>query len=227
MADPHADMEFKEKHEKKDRNDNGDENDWTEVPGGFVPHISSAPETTRGKSVTIPVVTTLADYKRVVVDEPNRITVVRFAAPWCRACKAVQPHFAKLALHYQQLQQQQSSTATTSSEKSDTMMVQFVECPVSKDTALLHQGLGVPSVPFGHIYHPTAGLVEEIKLNKKVFGTFCRVLETYVQGYCDVTYINDNHDHDGTAAAAGTTGSAELRVAPSPSRSQPDDEGFL
>ena len=65
---------------------------------------------------------------------------------------------------------------------------------MEKDNAVLHQGLGVPSLPFGHIYHPTAGLVEEVKINKQVFTTFERVLETYVKGYCDVTYQEDGDD---------------------------------
>jgi hypothetical protein len=46
--------------------------------------------------------------------------------------------------------------------------------------------LGVPSVPFGHIYHPDVGLVEEKKINKKVFGEFRDSLDSYVNGSCDI-----------------------------------------
>ena len=46
--------------------------------------------------------------------------------------------------------------------------------------------LGVTSLPFGHIYHPTGGLVEETKMSKKHFANFARVLKSYVNGLCDV-----------------------------------------
>jgi len=54
------------------------------------------------------------------------------------------------------------------------------------DNAYLHEGLGVPSIPFGHIYYPNAGLVEEQKINKHVFANFEKTLEQYLQGYCHV-----------------------------------------
>lgn len=44
----------------------------------------------------------------------------------------------------------------------------------------------MPSLPFGHIYHPTGGLVEELKIAKKNFPKFARVLKYYLDGKCDV-----------------------------------------
>ena len=38
----------------------------------------------------------------------------------------------------------------------------FVDVPVTPANANLHQGLGVPSLPYGHIYQPGLGLVEEL-----------------------------------------------------------------
>jgi len=46
--------------------------------------------------------------------------------------------------------------------------------------------LGVTSLPFGHIYHPTGGLVEETKMSKKHFANFARVLKSYANGLCNV-----------------------------------------
>jgi thiol-disulfide isomerase/thioredoxin len=227
-------------HNEMEHQKNRNKNDWTAVPGGYVPHIAmnsredgsmasfpretsandaaaaataattSSSTTTVGNrrtaSTLIPVVTTLSDYKRVVVDEPSRLTVVRFAAPWCRACQAVQPHYVHLARLYAQNERQEALDSNETTLPSP-MLVQFVECPVRKDTAVLHQGLGVPSVPFGHIYHPDVGLVEEVKLNKKSFATFKRLLETYVQGYCLVSYTTDERGRcrAGPAAAPETT----------------------
>lgn len=57
---------------------------------------------------------------------------------------------------------------------------------LTKETAYLQEGLGVSSVPFVHLYHPEAGLVEERKFSKGQIQTFERVLEQYVVGSCDL-----------------------------------------
>jgi hypothetical protein len=70
--------------------------------------------------------------------------------------------------------------------------VVFVDVPVTNDNANLHQGLGVPSVPFGHIYHPSAGLVEELKLTRKFFPDYEQSLHSYYTGSCDIPEDEDS-----------------------------------
>ena len=72
--------------------------------------------------------------------------------------------------------------------------VKFVEVPLTKENAYLHKGLGVPSLPFAHLYHPDVGLVEERKINKDLFSTFKKILKTYVEGECAVSYPEDQDD---------------------------------
>jgi thiol-disulfide isomerase/thioredoxin len=69
-----------------------------------------------------------------------------------QACKAVAPLFYRLAGQHRD--------------------IVFVDVPVTQDNAVIHQGLGVPSLPFGHVYHPSQGLVEELKLTRKDFHEF-------------------------------------------------------
>lgn len=107
---------------------------------------------------------TLQEYKEIVGDEKKRLVVVRFYAKWCRACKAAEPYFYRLAKSHPD--------------------VKFVEVPVLEENANLHQGLGVPALPFAHIYSPTVGLVEELRMSKKEFKTFHSILETYIAGEC-------------------------------------------
>ena len=64
--------------------------------------------------------------------------------------------------------------------------VKFVDVPVTNDNANLHQGLGVSSLPFGHIYHPSAGLVEELKLTRKFFPEYEQSLHSYYTGSCNL-----------------------------------------
>ena len=62
----------------------------------------------------------------------------------------------------------------------------FVDVPVTTANKALHQGLGIPSLPCGHIYHPQGGLVEETKLTRKHIAQFKRKLETYKTGSCQL-----------------------------------------
>mmetsp|Transcript_5062 Transcript_5062/g.12820 ORF Transcript_5062/g.12820 Transcript_5062/m.12820 type:complete len:377 (-) Transcript_5062:208-1338(-) len=127
-------------------------------------------------------------YKEVVADEKDAIVVVRFYAPWCRACRAIQSAYRSLPKQYCD----DDITTTTTRQR-----IKFVEVPVTKDNTYLHRGLGVPSLPYGHIYHPTGGLVEEMKISKHHFGNFQQILAEYVDGQCQVEY--DEEDEGGAA----------------------------
>jgi len=118
------------------------------------------------RPANVKVVNTLEEYKVVVADETERIVVVRFYAKWCKACKAIGPSFYRLANTYPN--------------------ISFVEVPVTQDNANLHQGLGVTTLPFGHIYHPDVGLAEELRISKKHFPRFDAILQSYVYGSCDL-----------------------------------------
>jgi len=119
-------------------------------------------------------VQTLQEYKEVVAEEKNKVTVVRFYATWCKACKAIKPKFYQLAqLHPE---------------------VSFVEVPVTEENADLHQGLGIPTLPFGHIYHPDAGLVEEMKIGRASFGKFAKTMSWYADGFCELIDVGDCTD---------------------------------
>jgi hypothetical protein len=65
--------------------------------------------------------------------------------------------------------------------------VKFVELPVTEQNANLHQGLGVPSLPYFHVYHPDGGLVEELRGSRKFFPRVRQALQTYVDGFCDLS----------------------------------------
>ena len=108
-------------------------------------------------------VTSLEDYKRLVVDQ-GKLSVVLFSADYCRSCRAVKPCFYRLA--------------------QNNPHVQWVEVPVTSETATIHKGLQVPSVPFGHVYHPEQGLVEEVRLRKEFFKDFTQILQSYQEGEC-------------------------------------------
>ncbi|GAX20828.1 hypothetical protein FisN_7Hh142 [Fistulifera solaris] len=131
-------------------------NSWIPTEeGNFLPNIA------RNR---ITQVTTLEEYKRHVGEEQHRMVCVRFFSQTCRACKAAEPMFRRMTLEYPS--------------------IKFVEVPLLEDNAYMLKGLGVPSFPYVHLYYPGAGLVEESRLNRKVFAEFQAVLQQYVDGYC-------------------------------------------
>lgn len=122
----------------------------------------------RSKSNHILHVESIEEYKEKVVDEKEQITVVRFYSQYCSSCRSSQPMFYKLAADFQQ------------------HGVKFVEVPLTKDTKILHDALEVPSLPWTHIYHPDAGLVEERKVSRKFIDEVRKCLRCYVYGECDL-----------------------------------------
>mmetsp|Transcript_21916 Transcript_21916/g.27638 ORF Transcript_21916/g.27638 Transcript_21916/m.27638 type:complete len:238 (-) Transcript_21916:66-779(-) len=161
-----AEEDEKKKRSKSDSQEQMESNEWTTTKGGFIPNILR--RKTSQKYPKVQLVDDIHDYKDVVVDEKEQIVVVRFFASWCRSCKASKPMFNKLV-----------GTFSDSS-------VKFVEVPLTKETAYLQEGLGVPSVPYAHIYHPEVGLVEEMKVSKPHFREFSQKLNSYVVGSCDL-----------------------------------------
>ena len=119
-------------------------------------------------------VATLDSYKEVVGKESERVVAVRFFAPWCKACKAVEPYFYRIANQFPN--------------------VVFVDVPVTEKNTNLHQGLGVPSLPYGHIYHPNGGLVESTRMTKKYISGFARKIQSYVQGSCELQQVGNTSD---------------------------------
>lgn len=73
--------------------------------------------------------------------------------------------------------------------------VTFVEVPVTNHNANLHQGLEVPSLPYGHIYYPEAGLVEEMKISKKYFHGLVKMVRWYDEGSCGIDeFVPESED---------------------------------
>ena len=113
----------------------------------------------------------LQEYKNVVGEETSKVVAVRFFASWCKACKAAQPLFYRTAKQFPN--------------------VVFVDVPVTDRNSNLHQGLEVPSLPYGHIYHPRCGLVEELRITRKFVPSFARKLQSYVTGSCELQELGE------------------------------------
>lgn len=64
--------------------------------------------------------------------------------------------------------------------------VTFIDVAIAKETEEIRNALDIVSVPFGHIYHPTAGLMEEVNMGRRFWSDFEDVFHRYTKGLCDV-----------------------------------------
>ena len=106
-------------------------------------------------------VESLSDYKSIIAQSGNKTVVVRFYANWCKTCKSLAPAYYKLA---------RLNPGVT-----------FLDVPVLETNASLHQGLGIPSVPYAYIYYKGV-LVEEMKMSRQRFPTFVSKVKMYSRG---------------------------------------------
>lgn len=159
----------------------------------------------QGPTNTIQEVRTLKEYKRVVIDEAreDQLVVVWFYSPWCRSCKGVSKGVQALSREYQR-------------------DVKFVQVPVLSENAILHQGLGVKSVPFAHVYHPTLGLMEERKLTRKHLPGFHKLLQDYRMGECSL-----EQRHSGDDDSSNDRWSTESPYEPAPKAKDIEGETVL
>jgi len=145
-------------------------------------------------------VTNIQQYKDEVVDtKDSSLVVVRFYASWCKACKAIESSYYRLPQEFPS-------------------GVKFVEVPLTKENAYMHKGLGIPSLPFAHVYYnedyvgnndtdetsSSCRLVDELKINKHKFSELKRVIGSYVEKECDVHYPSGADKNDDTIIASSS-----------------------
>eukprot|EP00563_Minutocellus_polymorphus_P003725 CAMPEP_0181031062 /NCGR_PEP_ID=MMETSP1070-20121207/6041_1 /TAXON_ID=265543 /ORGANISM="Minutocellus polymorphus, Strain NH13" /LENGTH=249 /DNA_ID=CAMNT_0023108433 /DNA_START=127 /DNA_END=876 /DNA_ORIENTATION=+ len=109
-------------------------------------------------------VESLSDYRSIIAQSGDRTVVVRFYAKWCKICKSLAPAYYKLA--------RLNPTVT------------FLDVPVLETNAALHQGLGIPSVPYAYVYYKGV-LVEEMKMSRQRFPAFVSKVKMYSRGTCE------------------------------------------
>jgi thiol-disulfide isomerase/thioredoxin len=110
----------------------------------------------------------------IAQDNMDRLTVFRFFAPWCRACKKIAPRFDKMARDHPD--------------------INFVQVPYNDDSKDFIATLGIPSLPYGAVFDPTAGLIEQVNINPNKFDAFEKIVNSYDAGECELTedMINEN-----------------------------------
>eukprot|EP00563_Minutocellus_polymorphus_P013692 CAMPEP_0181052748 /NCGR_PEP_ID=MMETSP1070-20121207/17753_1 /TAXON_ID=265543 /ORGANISM="Minutocellus polymorphus, Strain NH13" /LENGTH=249 /DNA_ID=CAMNT_0023131857 /DNA_START=128 /DNA_END=877 /DNA_ORIENTATION=- len=121
-----------------------------------------------------------AEFDAQVRSEADKLVVVRFHSPYCPACKSISVSYDKLV-------------KTSSSE------VKFVDVTVMDRNDLIPYGLDVPATPYGQIWYPGAGLVEQSAIPRRQFSKFKKILKWYAKGECELPeefFSNPHNEYD-------------------------------
>jgi thiol-disulfide isomerase/thioredoxin len=120
--------------------------------------------------------------KEVVVnvhDDINApITVVRFYSTYCPACKKSQPAYTGIIRRHLAQQQQQ--------QQQQRRGINWVDVEANSSNLDLQQALGLKTIPTGLIYHPQAGLVEQMSFGKKNLKLVEETIQSYLANECQL-----------------------------------------
>jgi thiol-disulfide isomerase/thioredoxin len=140
--------------------------------------LITPPTTTAASSApNLRSISTLQEFHDHVERSPQ-LTVVRFHAPYCKACKAMAPQWERLAKNQPD--------------------IQFVDISYdSRNAEIKHlaKTLQVNKVPHGLVYHPSAGLVESVSMTKVHFSGVQQQITSYAQGSCSLPEQVDGYSH--------------------------------
>lgn len=106
------------------------------------------------------------EFEQAVKNESEKLVVVRFHAPYCKACKSIQVAYERLAHNL------------------SGRGVKFVDVSIQDRDEF--PDLNVPATPYAQIYHPELGLVEDAPIARRHLSTFRKVLKWYVDGMADL-----------------------------------------
>jgi len=107
----------------------------------------------------------------------DTIVVVRFHAPYCKACKMI-------AFAYERFAKKMAD----STNPANLHRVKFVDVEILDRND--YPDLDVPATPYGMIYHPTPDggleMVEKAAIARRQFSKFKKVLNWYRKGMCEM-----------------------------------------
>ena len=72
--------------------------------------------------------------------------------------------------------------------------VAFINVQITKENTKVFKNLGVPSVPYGHLYFPNIGLIEQFKMGKDAYKNkkIQKKLSWLKDGYCGLDMDNEH-----------------------------------
>lgn len=135
---------------------------------------SSSSSRTSQRTSSITVLHSIQDYQRHVLHVPNRLCIVRFSAPYCKACRLTNVSWERMAAKIHKL----AAGGTT--------RIKFLAVSVDgKDeaTAALKDMLRVDRVPQGILHYPARGLFgQKVDLDRANLAALRKRLEAHVEG---------------------------------------------
>lgn len=123
---------------------------------------------------------TMKQYEAFVLDETEKLVIIRFHAPWCRVCKGTDVAYERYATKIQRAYPQKVQFCSVNFDGKE-------ETTTLKDTLLEAHGIDIREVPVGLLFHPQErGIVGKVKLNRKHLSSLKDKVAAYLEGGADL-----------------------------------------
>mmetsp|Transcript_22479 Transcript_22479/g.48743 ORF Transcript_22479/g.48743 Transcript_22479/m.48743 type:complete len:259 (-) Transcript_22479:418-1194(-) len=152
----------------------------------------------RNRESLVRSVRTMKEYEACVLEERDKLVIIRFHAPWCRVCKATNIAYERYATKLQTSHPHQIKFLSVTLDGSD-------ETNELKDSLSKNHGLDVIKVPMAMLYHPSLitssessssssskkeeyqesssqGIFGKVNLNRRMLSMLRQNVEIYLKG---------------------------------------------
>jgi len=115
---------------------------------------------------------TKEDHLALLAAHPGKIIIMKFYAPWCRACKGLEPKFIQIS----------------KDTKYDKLPLLFAQMSVQHNKAYI-KSIGILALPSVHIYSGTEGLVENFPCGPSKLPVLKKKIAQVVNSKVDATTL--------------------------------------
>mmetsp|Transcript_28771 Transcript_28771/g.52582 ORF Transcript_28771/g.52582 Transcript_28771/m.52582 type:complete len:273 (-) Transcript_28771:765-1583(-) len=150
----------------------------------------------RNRESLVRSVRTMKEYEAFVLEERDKLVIVRFHAPWCRVCKATNIAYERYATKLQTSHPHQIKFLSVTLDGSD-------DTNELKNSLSKNHGLDVRKVPMAMLYHPSLvasspsesssskeeeyqvssqGIFGKVNLNRRMLSMLRHNVELYLKG---------------------------------------------
>ena len=126
----------------------------------------------------------LSDYQRHVLNEPHKLVLTRFHAPWCKVCQTTTVAFERMASKLSKIDSCSNDNSTGKGIKFLSVNLDGRDETCEKNQ--LKELLNIEVVPQGILFHPSVGVIGKVTLNRSNLSELKKRLERYLEDDVDL-----------------------------------------
>jgi len=149
------------------------------------PTVRSIRERSVTREQSVRSIRNVEDFKTLALEEDEKLVIIRFHAPWCRVCKATDVAYERCAAKIQKAYPSQVKFLSANFDGKEKMNE-------LRDLLLEEHHTDVRGVPMGMLFHPSYGVVGNIRLTRKHLMALKLKLKIYFDGEDDLLSLLDD-----------------------------------